>query len=662
MTATVHQGDCAEVLAGLPAASIHCAVTSPPYWGGVRHYAGLDDTQLGLERTPEEFVARLVAIFEAVKRVLREDGVCFVNLGDTYGRGSHDGAGTVKQASNSGANDAGSGGESDGQLAGVPWRFALAMQAAGWRLRASNIWAKDAPMPESVSGWRWEQHRIKRSSSARADETSYHAAAFGGKPMGARDGREFADHDNEWQPCPGCTTCAQNGGLVLRRGSWRQTRSHEYLFQFVKGERYYADGIAVATPNSEATLERVAYGLQSQHPSIGDIDTKEMGSRFAPSGGANPRSVLRFPTEPLSIGLCRSCGRYYRRAPERCSCGAKDFVKHFAAYPTSLAEWAIKASTSEAGCCAECGAPWARVTETLGLVPDQPGYKPRGAPSPDGLVAKGMTLAGTNQPAPNHHYESRTLGWRRTCSCCILCSKDASLEVDGAVQGQRERAGLLATALQPAQKGKSGISKKQKARQAEVSKTLRPVPESLYGPGQDKPLLQQDMLNPLDVGARQSKSIPREREHEPVQVALPSAIVDGGQVWAGAGASSHHGGETGASVGDVGESTPYQRTEERQPNREPNSNDYQATRTSSHEVSFGHPLTPPPAIPCTVLDPFCGSGSSLIAATRLGRRSIGIELSADYVALARHRIADEAPQANKPDSIPENAEVQLGLF
>ena len=72
MTADLRQGDAAEVLASLPAASIHCAVTSPPYWGGVRRYAGLDDTQLGLERTPDEYVARLVAVFAAVRRVLRE--------------------------------------------------------------------------------------------------------------------------------------------------------------------------------------------------------------------------------------------------------------------------------------------------------------------------------------------------------------------------------------------------------------------------------------------------------------------------------------------------------------------------------------------------------------------------------------------------------------
>ena len=80
-TDVIHQGDCLEVLRGLPAGSVHCCVTSPPYWG-LRDYG--TNGQLGLEQTPEEFVTKMVEVFREVRRVLRDDGTCWVNLGDSY--------------------------------------------------------------------------------------------------------------------------------------------------------------------------------------------------------------------------------------------------------------------------------------------------------------------------------------------------------------------------------------------------------------------------------------------------------------------------------------------------------------------------------------------------------------------------------------------------
>ena len=152
------QGDCTKVLAALPDASVQCCVTSPPYWG-LRDYGA--DSQLGLEATPEEYVANMVAVFREVRRVLRDDGTLWLNLGDSYASIGH-------KKSNSGYGTSGlSGGiaqkhfplshENNGDglknkdLVGIPWRVAFALQADGWWLRQDIIWHKPNPMPESVT-------------------------------------------------------------------------------------------------------------------------------------------------------------------------------------------------------------------------------------------------------------------------------------------------------------------------------------------------------------------------------------------------------------------------------------------------------------------------------------------------------------------------------
>ena len=119
-TEKIYQGDCIEVLKDFSDESIDCVVTSPPYWG-LRDYG--KEEQLGLEETPEEFVANLVKVFSEVKRVLKKEGTVWLNLGDTYYNKS---------------------------LAGIPFRVAFALQSDGWYLRQDIIWHKPNPMPESV--------------------------------------------------------------------------------------------------------------------------------------------------------------------------------------------------------------------------------------------------------------------------------------------------------------------------------------------------------------------------------------------------------------------------------------------------------------------------------------------------------------------------------
>ena len=120
MTVDIYEGDCREVMAGLPEQSVHCCVTSPPYFG-LRDYGNGD--QIGLEQTPEEYVGTLVDVFRGVWRVLRDDGTVWLNLGDSY---------------------------KDKKLIGVPWRVALALQNDNWHLRQDIIWSKPNVMPEPV--------------------------------------------------------------------------------------------------------------------------------------------------------------------------------------------------------------------------------------------------------------------------------------------------------------------------------------------------------------------------------------------------------------------------------------------------------------------------------------------------------------------------------
>jgi DNA modification methylase len=156
-TIKIEQGNCLEVLKEMPEQSVNTCVTSPPYWG-LRDYGESD--QLGLEDTPEEYVANMVQLFREVRRVLRDDGTVWLNLGDSYvggGRGwQWSKEGTIQQAHiDAGVKYGSPTGKIDGlkpkDLVGIPWRVAFALQADGWYLRQDIIWHKPNPMPESVT-------------------------------------------------------------------------------------------------------------------------------------------------------------------------------------------------------------------------------------------------------------------------------------------------------------------------------------------------------------------------------------------------------------------------------------------------------------------------------------------------------------------------------
>lgn len=153
----IYQGDCLEGLKNIPSASIHTCVTSPPYFG-LRDYGHAG--QIGLEATPEEFISSMVQVFREVRRVLRDDGTLWLNLGDSYARTG----GTDRKISSTGKvgntlktlemlpnrKQKAPSGLKDKDLVGIPWKVAFALQADGWYLRQDIIWHKPNHMPESV--------------------------------------------------------------------------------------------------------------------------------------------------------------------------------------------------------------------------------------------------------------------------------------------------------------------------------------------------------------------------------------------------------------------------------------------------------------------------------------------------------------------------------
>lgn len=393
----VMHGDCRAAFLSLPAASVHCIVTSPPYWGGVRDYGIPGVTWAdgwegcyGNEPRVEQYVEHTLEIFAALGHALRDDGVIWWNIGDCYADvtkwGGRTGGKHVKDLHGEpiGRSKRDSGAR-PGNKSLVPYRVALALQDAGWIIRQDVIWRKPSPMPESIDGCRWERCRVK--------------VAAGACPrMGERTGSGFDYRETElakWAPCPGCDKCRDSDGYILRRGSWRPTTAHEFVFQIVKSADYFCDAqaaqeIAVGgSPGNHEHKSRIAYsngdGTQRRQSGVGFIDGRE---------SRNPRSVW-----PISSEAYKG--------------------KHFAAFPTMLAHKCIQASTSAGGCCAACGAQYAPVVEK-GRVPTRPGeaskfneWKQDQATAADGQ----RSTASPNRDPQRHVAVKRTLGYRPTCSC-----------------------------------------------------------------------------------------------------------------------------------------------------------------------------------------------------------------------------------------------------
>lgn len=193
-TDKIIQGDCIEVLKGLPDGIVDTCITSPPYFG-LRDY-GVDG-QIGLEDTPDAYVQRLVEVFREVRRVLRDDGTLWLNLGDSYNGTKVGNTETNKHV----------GAVTDSftkklwkdlkpkDLIGIPWRVAFALQADGWYLRQDIIWHKPNPMPESITDRCTKSHEyIFLLSKSKSYYYDYEAVK---EPI-AESTKEFGGGKNGW--------------------------------------------------------------------------------------------------------------------------------------------------------------------------------------------------------------------------------------------------------------------------------------------------------------------------------------------------------------------------------------------------------------------------------------------------------------------------------
>lgn len=234
------QGAALPTLRTLSDRSVHCCVTSPPYWG-LRSYLsdGHPDKaqEIGSERTPEEFVARLVDVFREVRRVLRDDGTLWLNLGDCYATGAgsvgdHPGGGAqgaawAKKGAATQPNRMPIPGLKPKDLVGIPWRVAFALQADGWWLRSDVIWSKPNPMPESVTDRPTKAHEylflLTKSATYFYDHEAVKEAAISTAPAGngfagRQGGSERVGPQSGGEGTP--EAWASVGGTRNRRSVW----------------------------------------------------------------------------------------------------------------------------------------------------------------------------------------------------------------------------------------------------------------------------------------------------------------------------------------------------------------------------------------------------------------------------------------------------------
>ena len=443
MTDKIFTGDGREVLAGWPAGCVDMVVTSPPYWG-LRDY-GVEG-QLGSEDTLEEYIDNQVAVFREVRRVLKDHGTLWINMGDSYATGGRGGgAPDCKQKTNRGSL-LGAKRPSDGlkphDMVGQPWRLALALQADGWYLRSAIIWAKavsfcdtysGSTMPESVNGWRWERCRrkVKAGSVYRMGDPS----KSGHRSSGATD--HTINKSAQWEDCPGCEKCEGTDGYVLRKGAWRPTKGHEHLFLFAKSERYYCDAEAVkeAGASGPSDIKKMIEGkdrIGGRHKNLADeLNAASAATRIGQkravgqAGTRNLRDVWTINPSPTDWEYCSACDRLYGLSGYRrlktsvpagssvpirhCSCGRSDsWVQHFATFPRALVEPCIKAGTSERGNCPKCGMPWVRVIESEPVKRYRRNDRTDRHNAGDDVNSCGNTVAGVS---------SRTIAWRPSCEC-----------------------------------------------------------------------------------------------------------------------------------------------------------------------------------------------------------------------------------------------------
>ena len=411
---TLYRADAREI--PLPDASVHCAVTSPPYWGlrdyglgqwtggdsecgherqeskadnvyyesvkqtipggwrqnkgemppmGICHCGAIQQAAgIGLEPTLGEWVQNVVAVMREVRRVLRDDGTCWLNLGDAYSSNPSNGRGGGSTLGGGSPHLSGSNRDGSGlplkNLMGQPWRVAFALQDDGWILRSAPVWHKPNPMPESATDRPTSSYEMVFLLAKSGSPTFWtHQDGYGSRTKPAPDYRMV------------------NGKQM---NMWR---AHDYFY----------DAEAVREPYAKSSVRDKrdnVNGHRRERDFTGAVDnggTNLGGNRH---GGANLRNVWTIATQPR-----------------------KD--AHFATFPDALPRRCILAGTSAKGVCGECGAPWARVVERIDKGYDGSKYGERAVEvsTATGGTAK-STLGSSNGKLTGGR---ETLGWQPTCGC-----------------------------------------------------------------------------------------------------------------------------------------------------------------------------------------------------------------------------------------------------
>ena len=382
----IRQGDAIEVLRRMEPESVHCVVTSPPYWG-LRDY-GVDGAY-GLEPTLEEYIERMVEVFREVRRVLRKDGTVWLNLGDAYwgGKGMSGGPGSDSSIGRDTLNGSHTNMGGKGRmrpadskhdilkpkdLIGLPWRVAFALQGDSWWLRSDIVWHKPNPMPESV-----------------------------------RD---------------------------------RPTRAHEYVFLLSKSATYFYDGDAIREPSIAGDMRR-PYGSKGAWEMDGRPESQHHGGEMRNGAGqhlmgANKRTVWSIATQPFpgshfatfpeelpricilagtsEHGVCGVTGAPYERVVERTPGEYQDCPKSEMSQMARGSRGTANVGKTEVvpptrttlGWQPTCGAPWERVVEkTVHAV---------GGPK-EHIAGETAAWKDGWKGVPRASIDIQTLGWQPTC-------------------------------------------------------------------------------------------------------------------------------------------------------------------------------------------------------------------------------------------------------
>ncbi|RLC82114.1 MAG: hypothetical protein DRI81_00625 [Chloroflexi bacterium] len=360
----------ARDLSPIPDASVHAIITSVPYWG-LRRYVD-DDREIGREETLQEWIGNLVECVREWRRVLRDDGTLWINCGDSY------------------ANDAKGWRNCEGikrkDMIGLPWRLAFALQADGWYFRSAICWAKGLDWTDAE---REAQERIR-------DALAFVREQAAGSLWGLS--KDLARALNKAERA--VDRLAMSGAAMPESVTDRPTSAYEMLFLFSKSEWYFYDREAIRVPRSGNTHSRgegsTPKGRAAEHTNIRANSSFHAATSGHLVASRNARNVWRIATKPSpSGGYQLSDGR---------------IINHFASYPRALAARVILAATSEAGCCAKCGAPFKRVVETVQAKRLQGGPSPKRASINEG-GRQSSALVNNTLPV------TKTIAWVPTCRC-----------------------------------------------------------------------------------------------------------------------------------------------------------------------------------------------------------------------------------------------------